>query len=113
MFGGGSAAYLRQPESAWIVPEFANCEPDLSNSNKVILQILRNFQIDFSPRKRKNRDEEIALLEVMEPAVEEPIVEQNAMVVVNAFTVMGNASHTQLFSRAPLTKVPESTIIYE
>ena len=28
MFGGGSAAYLRQPESAWIVPEFANCEPD-------------------------------------------------------------------------------------
>ena len=74
---------------------------------------MRNFQIDFSPRKRKNRDEEIALLEVMEPAAEEPIVEQNAKVVVNAFTVMGNASRAQLFLRAPLTKVPESTIIYE
>ena len=28
LFGGGSAAYLRQPESNWVVPEFANCEPE-------------------------------------------------------------------------------------
>ena len=49
----------------------------------------------------------------MEPAAEEPIVVQNAKVMVNAFTVMENASRAQLFSRAALARVPVSTIIYE
>ena len=86
---------------------------EISVVNKEALQAIRNFQIDFSPRKRKNRDEEQAL----EPIQQVPPVHQNnegsRENAVNAFTLMGNASRAQLFSRATLTKVPVSTIFFE
>ena len=94
---------------------------EISLVNREALLAIRNFQINFTPRKRKRRDgeqqeEQGDMAQEMAQEIdqsENQIAQQGQEVVVNAFTLMSNASRAQQFTRSTLNKVPVSTIFFE